>query len=87
MPQKAIGAKEPDISWDSSFPFTVLPFDSDDAVTAGKIRAFLEKQGNIIGPYDYQIAAQGITKGLTVITHNVLEFERIPGIILEDWVV
>ena len=68
-------------------PFTVLPFDSDDAVTAGKIRAFLEKQGNIIGPYDYQIAAQGITKGLTVVTHNVREFERIPCIILEDWVV
>ena len=68
-------------------PFTILPFNSDDAVTAGKIRAFLEKQGNIIGPYDYQIAAQGVTKGLTVVTHNVREFERIPGIILEDWVV
>ena len=67
-------------------PFTILPFDSDDAVTAGRIRGLLEKQGNIIGPYDYQIAAQGITKGLTVVTHNVREFERIPGIILEDWV-
>lgn len=68
-------------------PFTILPFDSDDAVTAGRIRGFLEKQGNIIGPYDYQIAAQGITKGLTVVTHNIREFERIPDIILEDWVV
>ena len=48
-------------------PFTVLPFDSDDAVTAGKIR--------------------GVTKGLTVVTHNTREFERIPGIILEDWVI
>ena len=65
---------------------TVLPFDADDAVTAGRIRGFLEKQGKIIGPYDYQIAAQGITKGLTVVTHNVREFERIPGILLEDWV-
>ena len=67
-------------------PFTILPFDSDDAVTAGRIRGVLEKQGNIIGPYDYQIAAQGISKGLTVVTHNTREFERIPGIILEDWV-
>ena len=67
-------------------PFTILSFDSDDAVTAGRIRGFLEKQGNIIGPYDYQIAAQGITKGLTVVTHNIREFERIPGISLEDWV-
>ena len=68
-------------------PFTILPFDCDDAVTAGTIRGLLEKQGNIIGPYDYQIAAQGITKGLTVVTHNTRGFERIPGIILEDWVI
>lgn len=67
-------------------PFTVLPFDDDDAVTAGRIRGFLEKQSITIGPYDYQIAAQGISKGLTVVTHNTREFERIPGIILEDWV-
>ncbi len=68
-------------------PFTILPFDCDDAVTAGRIRGFLEKQGKIIGPYDYLIAAQGITKGLTVVTHNTREFERIPDIILEDWVI
>ena len=68
-------------------PFTILPFDCDDAVTAGRIRGFLEKQGKIIGPYDYLIAAQGITKGLTVVTHNTREFERIPDIIFEDWVI
>ncbi len=68
-------------------PFTILPFDCDDAVTAGRIRGFLEKQEKIIGPYDYLIAAQGITKGLTVVTHNTREFERIPDIILEDWVI
>jgi len=68
-------------------PFTILPFDRDDAVTAGRIRGLLEKQGNMIGPYDYQIAAQGIARGLTVVTHNTREFERIPGLILEDWVV
>ena len=67
-------------------PFSILPFDSDDAITAGQIRGYLEKRGSIIGPYDYQIAAQGITKGLTIVTHNVREFERIPGILLEDWV-
>ena len=67
-------------------PFTVLPFDNDDAVAAGRIRGFLEKQGSVIGPYDYQIAAQGISKGLTVVTHNTREFGRVPGIILEDWV-
>ena len=67
-------------------PFSILPFDCDDAITAGKIRGCLEKQGTIIGPYDYQIAAQAITKGLIVVTHNTKEFIRIPGIVLEDWV-
>ena len=67
-------------------PFTILPFDSDDAVTAGRIRCFLERQGNTIGPYDYQIAAQGIAKGLTVVTHNLKHFSHIEGIDMEDWV-
>ena len=67
-------------------PFTILPFDCEDAIIAGKIRAYLEKQGNLIGPYDCQIAAQGIARKLVVVTHNTKEFARIPGIMLEDWV-
>ena len=66
-------------------PFTILPFTTDDAVAAGKIRSYLEKQGMPIGPYDIQIAAQGYTKNATVITHNTHEFERIPGLKVEDW--
>lgn len=67
-------------------PFTILPFDTGDAVMAGKIRGYLEKQGRRIGPYDIQIAAQAVARGLTVVTHNVGEFSRVPGIRLEDWV-
>ncbi len=67
-------------------PFNILPFDSDDAVTAGNIRAYLERQGSPIGPYDIQIAAQAVTKGLTVITHNISEFSRVPNLKYEDWV-
>jgi tRNA(fMet)-specific endonuclease VapC len=67
-------------------PFTILPFDSGDAVMAGKIRGYLEKQGKRIGSYDVQIAAQAVARGLTVVTHNTGEFSRVPGIRLEDWV-
>ena len=67
-------------------PFTILPFDADDAVAAGCIRALLAEQGNPIGPYDVQIAAQAYARGLTVITHNADEFSRIPGLKVEDWV-
>ena len=66
--------------------YTVLPFDRDDAEVFGRIRAELAKAGSPIGPYDLQIAAQGLSRGLTVVTHNTGEFSRVPGIILEDWV-
>ncbi len=68
-------------------PFNILPFTCEDAVVAGRLRGYLEKQGTPIGPYDIQIAAQGLSKGLTVITHNIGEFSRIPGLRLEDWVI
>lgn len=67
-------------------PFTILPFDTADAVMAGRIRGYLEKQGRRIGSYDVQIAAQAVARGMTVVTHNTSEFSRVPGIQLEDWV-
>ena len=66
--------------------YTIQPFDRDDAAIFGRIRADLAKTGSPIGPYDLQIAAQGIAKGLTVVTHNTGEFSRVSGIALEDWV-
>ena len=68
-------------------PFSILPFTSEDAVTAGKIRGYLERRGTPIGPYDIQIAAQGVSRGITVITHNIGEFSRVPNLKLEDWIV
>ena len=67
-------------------PFTVLPFDSNDAIAAGRIRALLESQGTPIGAYDVQIAAQAYMRELSVITHNADEFSRVPGLKVEDWV-
>ena len=67
-------------------PFTIIPFDSNDAVTAGEIRHILEKAGTPIGPYDLQIAAQGLARGFTVVTHNTGEFSRVPNLRLTDWV-
>ena len=65
--------------------YTVLPFDHKDAFIFGKLRAELVKKGSPIDPYDIQIAAQGVARGLTVVTHNTAEFARVPGIMLEDW--
>ena len=65
--------------------FTIIPFTSDDAIKFGKIRAYLEKKGTPIGPYDTMIATQGITRNLTIITHNTAEFSRVPNLNLADW--
>lgn len=67
--------------------YTVLPFDRDDAALFGQLRAFLASSGTPIGPYDVQIAAQGLSRGLTVVTHNTSEFSRVPKLRLEDWVI
>ena len=67
--------------------FEIVPFDASDAVKAGQIRAFLESRGLPIGVYDLEIAAQGLARGYTVVTHNTGEFSRVPGLVLEDWTV
>src|SRR5260370_36762065 len=46
----------------------VLPFDEEDAVHAGDIRAHLENQGTPIGPFDYLIAAQARRRGAPFVT-------------------
>lgn len=67
--------------------YTVLPFDNADAICFGNLRAVLAFAGTPIGTYDVMIAAQGLTKGLTVVTHNTGEFSRVPNLKIEDWVI
>ena len=66
--------------------FDTLPFTTDDAKICGMLRAELTALGTPIGAYDIMIASQGISHGLTVVTHNISEFQRVPGILVEDWV-
>lgn len=63
----------------------VLPFDEEDAAHAGDIRAELERVGTPIGHYDYLIAAQARRRGATLVTANVREFARVPGLLVADW--
>ncbi len=66
-------------------PYVSLPFDDDAAEVFARIRFHLESLGMTIGTYDMQIAAIALVHGLTVVTHNVAEFGRVPGLVLEDW--
>ncbi len=63
----------------------ILPFDNKAAYHFGQIRAALYRTGRPIGPYDMMIAGQARASGLKLVTNNVKEFERVPGLLLEDW--
>ena len=66
-------------------PLTVLDFDADATVAYGNIRAYLEGKGTPIGALDTLIAAQAVSCDLTLLTRNLREFKRVPGLKAEDW--
>lgn len=63
----------------------VLPFDEAAADHAADIRAHLEGKGLPIGAYDLLIAGHARSRGLTVVTGNLREFQRVEGLRCEDW--
>jgi tRNA(fMet)-specific endonuclease VapC len=67
-------------------PLTVIDFDQSAARKYGELRAHLDKQGTPIGLLDMQIAAHALSLGLTLVTNIVREFERVPGLKVENWV-
>jgi len=66
-------------------PFDVLPFNLAAAEAYGQLRFELEHLGRPIGERDLLIASIGVAQGLTVVTHNISEVGRVPGLNTEDW--
>jgi tRNA(fMet)-specific endonuclease VapC len=64
----------------------VLSYTAEAAWHYGSIRAALEKAGQIIGLNDLHIAGHARSLGLTLVTNNLGEFSRVPGLLLENWV-
>ncbi|HEV7275321.1 MAG TPA: tRNA(fMet)-specific endonuclease VapC [Devosiaceae bacterium] len=64
---------------------TVLGFTANAAAHFGDIRAHLKRAGIPCGPYDMQIGAHARSEGLTVVTNNRREFDRMPGVLVENW--
>ena len=63
----------------------LLDFDISAAEHAGEIRATLARLGTPIGPYDTMIAGHARSRGLSLVTNNMSEFERVSGLRLENW--
>ena len=64
---------------------TVLPLDAPADQHYADIRAALERAGTPIGSHDLLIAAHARSRGITLVTHNIREFARVPGLRVEDW--
>ena len=64
----------------------VLPFGEKAAAHYGQVRAELARSGTPCGPHDMQIGGHARSEGLIVVTNNLREFERMPGVRTENWV-
>jgi tRNA(fMet)-specific endonuclease VapC len=66
-------------------PLIVADFDRAATAAYGKLRAALEKKGLAIGGMDLLIAAHALSLDVRLVTHNVREFRRVPGLRVETW--
>ena len=71
---------------DFLLPLEIADFGASAAGSYGRVRAGLEKAGTGIGPLDAQIGAHALSLGAILVTNNVREFRRIPGLKIENWI-
>lgn len=64
---------------------TILGFDSGAAYACGRIRAELERAGTPFAFADLEIAAIALASGLVLVTGNSRHFDRVPGLLVENW--
>lgn len=67
-------------------PFRIVSWDETAANCYGDLVADLRRKGTPIGPIDALIAAHALALKLILVTNNLKEFERVPGLICENWI-
>jgi tRNA(fMet)-specific endonuclease VapC len=63
----------------------LIPFSTDIAEMAAVLHSQLRVRGTPIGAVDLMIAASAIKTDRVLVTHNMREFSRVPGLVVEDW--
>lgn len=66
-------------------PLEIMSFGENAAQAYGKIRSYLERAGRLIGAMDLLIAAHAVSLGAVLVSQNLREFQRVPGLKTEDW--
>jgi len=79
-PEKNLAALQELLAW-----IEILPFDLPASECAGKVMAFLAAKGLPIGDRDMLIAGHALSRNEPLVTHNTSEFNRVPGLRIEDW--
>ena len=64
---------------------SIISWDEDAAEHYGKIRAYLQAKGKVIGSMDMMIAAHARSQGMTLVTNNDRHFKRVPKLTVENW--
>ena len=64
---------------------TILPYDEGAARRFGLLKAELERAGTPLSDLDLQIASVALQYNAPLVTHNRRHFERVPGLMIEDW--
>jgi tRNA(fMet)-specific endonuclease VapC len=64
----------------------VLPFPAKAAEAYGRLRQAIAQSRRSVGPLDLLIGAHALSEGLTLVTNNRREFDRMPGLNVENWV-
>jgi tRNA(fMet)-specific endonuclease VapC len=76
--------------WDQLALFTrlveILPLRDAAGKYYGRIRTLLKSEGRIIGGNDLLIAAHALSEGAVLVSNNQREFQRVPGLEVENWV-
>jgi len=65
--------------------FPLLPVDVQIARSHAQVWAELASRGQLIGPHDLWLAASCLAHGLIMVTANIREFNRVPGLQVEQW--
>jgi tRNA(fMet)-specific endonuclease VapC len=83
-------AKRPSVRLQTAYDqqmsgLTVMPLDEAVSQHYAQIRLAIERAGTPIGPNDTLIAAHALALGCTLVTDNEVEFRRVPGLLVENW--